>query len=268
MTGHPRHIQVRRLIIAILLLFTAACSGAITGKPTPPSPPDPLPGDLLVFRVTYSPGLSPQLYYLTRGPALSIYGDGRVMTTLIDYPTIPQLEVGHLAPVDVARFVADARATTLMDPGTDYGEPEVTDLAGTSVLLNDGEQEYEVSVYALGVTSGLSYRQRERRQQLQEIVDEAFALATTSPATPERIQVMSGNASGYEADAPWPGPEPSTFMTDSSAPTAKQCGVLEGATAAAVYDAAVAKGDQLWLVNGAPALLVVRPLLPDESGCE
>lgn len=250
-----------------MLLLATACSSTVTGKPT--APPAPLPDDMLVLRITYGPGLAPELIYLTMGPALSIYGDGRVMSTVSDYPTIPRLEVGQLGPSEVAAFAADTSDTGLIDSSLDYGDPMVTDAGSTGVLLNDGEEQQEVSVYALGLDSGLSPAQRSRRAKLQELIDKAWELTTTSPATPERIRVMSAPTASYDrADMTWPGPAPSTFMTDAQSSFAEQCGVLEGEAAATVYDAALANDEQLWLVDGQTALLAVRPLLPDETGCE
>ncbi|WP_106847776.1 hypothetical protein [Blastococcus sp. Marseille-P5729] len=256
---------MRRLIIAVLLLLTTAC-GTIAGKPT--AAPEALPDDLLVFRVSYGPGLAMEVEYLTAGPALSIYGDGRVMVTLKEYPTIPQLEVGQISPVRVAKFVAQVSDTGLVDDSVDYGDPMVTDAGSTGVLLNDGVQEQQISVYALSTDSGLSQAQSSRRSELQDLIDEAWDLTTTAQATPERIQVMSTSAASYDrAGATWPGPAPSTFMTDSDHYFADQCGVLKGESAAMVYDAAVANDGQLWSVDGETIMLAVRPLLPDETGC-
>lgn len=258
---------MKRLLPALLLLLITACTTTVTGAPT--APPGPLPDDQLVFRVSYGPGYSPEIVYLTTGPALSIYGDGRVMVTLADYPTIPQLEVGQLTPEEVAAFAHDARESGLFESGVQYGDAQVTDMGNTVVLLDDGVAADQLSVYALSMDSGLPSAQVKSREALRDLISTAFKLTDTTPATPDRIQVKSAGGTGAgEATVEWPGPAPAEFLAPSNATMADQCGVLEGAAAADVYEPAVTNDHQLWIVDGGVMLLAARPLLPDEQGCQ
>lgn len=256
---------MRRIVGAALLMLTAGCTTAVDGTPT--APPKPLPGDQIVLQVAYAPGYAPEVMYLTMGPALTVYGDGRVVDTGRNKAAIPEYHVGKADPATIATLAAEVRSSGLLEDEAAFGSLLVTDLGTTIVHLHDAAGELELQVYGLEMDAGLPLSQVRKRDALRELIDDWWTLTTLSPADPERVQVMSTSyPQGAQGTTAWPGPPPDSFMAPIDS-YADRCGVLEGATAAAVHEAAVGNPDQAWLVDGQSQVLGVRPLVPGEKGC-
>lgn len=213
-------------------------------------------------------------------PDVTIYRDGRVFTTVGDPegragPPVA-LEQANIDPDDLDRFLADAEATGLFDPGTDFGSPGVTDQPSTTVLLRTGDDPHQVDVYALGFpsdepTGGVTKEQADRRAALMVLLDRARDLGDGArPYVPERVTATRFDPSvvaSPPAESPqWPGPPLSAFPPIDDA-TQQSCLVIEGDDAALVYRADQVNAETTWTIDGTVEPILIVPLLPGQEGC-
>ena len=241
-----------------------------------PDPVDPLPADRIVFGVSGAAhGFAPPLFWALQAPTILVYGSGLVLRAedAVAVRGTPSRYVeAQVDPLLVARFVADAeRSHSLAGP---FGNPEVTDLGSTRVWLHGVAGEQTASAYAFSKTfdDDVSWSARRRRRRLRSLIDDAYALIGDAgrPYVPSRVVVLEQHraASDEAAEVRWPGPDPAGFL-HRPGPRGRgsiACGELTGATAAAVYTAALENSEQRWLVNGTTRILVVNPL-PVEIDC-
>jgi len=259
-----------RLLGAVLtLVMMTSCSGNAESTPAPG-----LPGDQMAFMVMSSGGMAPAVYQALASPSLAIYGDGRVLT-VVEAPVLQLLparyEVARIDPAAVASFVADVEAGGLVNSGTDFGTPRVTDLPSTRVLVHGLMGQQLLSVYAFDerFDARLTAEQRNARIALRAVIAKASALAAGAarvPYSPDRIGVyeVEPGSNGEPATAGWPGPPLSAFLATSTGYRWIACGELNADPAEVVYRAALTNPGARWLVDGATRILAVNPLpLPD-----
>ena len=264
--------KMSALIAVLTLLMMTSCSGNAESTPAPG-----LPGAQMVFMVMSSGGMAPAVYQALASPSLAIYGDGRVLT-VVEAPVLQLLparyEVARIDPTAAASFVADVEAGGLVNNGTDFGTPRVTDLPSTTVLVHGLTGQHQVNVYAFDerFDARLTAEQHSARTALRAMIEKASALATgaeRSPYSPDRVvvyEVEPGNNT-EPATTSWPGPPPSTFLAASSGRRSIACGELNADPAEVVYQAALTNPGARWLVDGATRILAVNPLpLPDACG--
>jgi hypothetical protein len=236
----------------------------------------------LVLRAEYTGGFVPPQATYTQLPLVSVYADGRVFTqgpvaAIYPGPALPNVLVNEVEPARVEELVQlalDAGVGQEIDPGT----PAVADAPSTrfTVVTADGPRTTEV--YALvpeGDVSGLDDRQTAARASLSDILDRLVAAGTggEQPYEPDAIAaVVSQWVDTDELPAPedvaWPGPPlPGQPLRDGLDLT---CVTARGEAADAVLDAAeTANAATPWTdAEGTRWSLALRPLLPDESGCE
>lgn len=256
--------------VAVLAALVVPGCSATGGS----APPDPLPGDQVVFAVGSGGGMAPAVSQALASPSLLIYGDGRMLTR-VNSPAIHSVparyDISRLDPLTVASFVASAEAT--VRPGTDFGTPGVTDVGTTTVRLNGGHGVQQVDVYAFDETfeDGLSAAQRTARAALRGLIDRAAGLAggaPHAPYSPDRVMVyeLDPRSTAAPATVGWPGPPPAAFLTASNRWQWIACGELMADPAAVVYSAALNNPGALWLVDGATRVLAVNPL-PMADAC-
>ena len=266
-----------RMITVVVIMMLTGCDLEVLGMPK--STPLPLPADQVVFEVEAYGGLVPPIVTAFSGPALAVYGDGRVIQFGDEkrpYDSPPAYVITTVSPIMVAEFAAEAEATDVINDRTDFGAPEVTDLPFTTVWLRGENGEQKVQVYAFDDTfeKDVSVRQARNRRRLAELIDRAYALpgdAALEPYTPERVRVLELDPSfGQDTNAPpWPGPDPDQFLK----PNVKRypgiaCGLLTGEEAATVYAVARDNPGARWTVDGKQRVLAVLPLLPSSTiGC-
>src|SRR5262245_43756509 len=102
----------RTLVALALGMALVGC-----GAKVPPGPPvtrDHAPADL-VLRIDPLPGFGPQEWSYTHLPIISVYGDGRVITTgatpaIFPGPALPALLIQQIPTSDVRRLAERARA--------------------------------------------------------------------------------------------------------------------------------------------------------------
>jgi len=262
-----------RLLGAVLsLVMMTGCSGNAESTAAPT-----LPGDQMVFMVMSSGGMAPAVYQALASPSLAIYGDGRVLT-VVEAPVLQLLparyEVARIDPAAVASFVADIETGGLINNGTDFGTPRVTDLPSTTVLVHGLTGQHQVNVYAFDdrFDARLTAEQRSARTALRAMIEKASALAAGAarvPYSPDRIVVyeIEPGSNTEPATTGWPGPPLSGFLAPSTSRRAIACGELDADPAGVAYRAALTNPGARWLVDGATRILAVNPLpLPAACG--
>ena len=253
----------RRLLGSVVsLLVMTGCSPDAGSTPAAN-----LPAQQMVFIVMSSGGMAPAAYQALASPSLAIYGDGRVLTA-VEAPALQLIptryEVARIDPAAVASFVAGVEADGLINSGTDFGTPRVTDLPSTTVMVYGRGGEQRVSPYAFDerFDARLTPEQRSARVALRTIISRAAALAAGTPRvpySPDRVVVYEVEA--RNADEPgaadWPGPPPASFLAPSTGRRSIACGEL---MAEVVYQAALENPGARWVIDGATRILAVNSL--------
>jgi hypothetical protein len=279
---------------AVTLFLLSACAqqtaaGAPSTGPSPDSSSAPATGgagDALVLRVSSAGGFVPPSAIVGRLPETSVYADGRVIFNgpiALSYPgpALPNLQWGTISPATLQQLLDKAVAAGVK-PGTDFGQPGVADAPTTEVTVVTAAGKRTVGAVALREARPddpqLTKAQQQARTKLRTFVDELGDLTTkmmTSEPQQYQPEIIAGIVQPYvePADQPgrprtveWPGPalpgEPLNPDLKLSCVTAT--GEQRDAVLAAAKDA-TANTPWVWANNGWSVLL--RPLLPDETGC-
>jgi len=261
-----------RLVGALMIMLLTACGTPVAGQPEPSV--TPLPADQLVFLVEAGGGFVPVLNAVLESPALAVYSDGRVIQydkkkKERDVPAA--YTIAKVDPLLVDQFAAETEALNLIQAGTDFGEPAVSDMATTTVQLNGATGPKEVHVYAFAdaFENDVTKAQRQARQELAAVIDRAHALPSDgeqAPYRPDAVRVVELEDTEFTEMAPaWPGPEPGSFLSASQ--TFGPCGTLSGAAAEKAYAAARRNPGAVWSAEDTQLTLVVTALLPGTGGC-
>ncbi len=179
--------------------------------------------------------------------------------------------VAQVDPVVVLRFAVETEALGLIEKGTEFGAPQVSDLAYTTVRLHGTGGPQSVRVYALGEKSGsgVSPSEAKARRELSAVIDRARALpgdAASAPYRPAQVRVFELDHTDDADDAPaWPGPAPASFVDPSQEFGA--CGTLSGSAAEIAYAAARKNPGANWTVGTKQRTLAVVALLPGTIEC-
>jgi len=242
----------------------------------------PSGADDLVLQVHTAGGLAAPP--LAAVPQLSVYGDGRVIVvgpTTLEYPgaALPNLQQGFLSDEGLQEVLRAAGAAGLLgDEEPDYGDPGITDMPTTEVVINAGGVERDVSAYALDFVDGdddLEPAQREARQRLRDFLAAVDADVATEGYEAEAVAVFvrpfepDETVDSSSETREWPlgdlagAGEPALGSSDI------RCLVVEGADAQTVLAAADDAGaDDRWRSGDAEYSIDFRPLLPDETTCD
>ncbi|MGN6694321.1 MAG: hypothetical protein ACTHN0_09095 [Aquihabitans sp.] len=286
-------MRTDRLPLAVVLMALVTCAAACGASAGPEAIDDPRPSSTTTSEVTDPPapnevvwqqftggGFVPSEYVLRTVPLVTIYGDGRILRSADSNDSTLRpiaLEQARIPDDELDAFLSDAADSGLFDPGTDFGDPSITDMASTTVTLRTGSGPHSVDVYALSADvdesiGGVTDEQLERRRQLQDLLARARSLGEDpTPYVPERVRAtLIANGSQIDAGAApkdWPGPPISAFPEPAADGPGTSCLVIEGAEAAAVTTAAADNPDALWKVDGEVHQIVTAPLIPGQEGC-
>jgi hypothetical protein len=272
---------MKRLAVLAALLLAGCGSG-----PGPEAPGEDVtyaPTDL-VLQVSSGGGLMPVAYTVVGIPELSIYGDGRVITTgpvpeIYPGPALPNLQLQHIAAADIQALVRRALASGV-GSGEDLGFPNVADAPTThiSVLTAKGTRTTDAPALGIGSADGLTSRQQTARRRLEDLVNALRNLDQTlgrkkidQPVAyvPEQIAAVAEEwraGDGQLADPPpvdWPG------ATALPGPTVGN-GLVHCVTTPAGPVLAAAKQANArtpWVSANAKWSVLFRPLLPQEQSC-
>lgn len=269
------------VVVVPVLLLTAACAGQDGAGVAPDAAPPSFPADVPVLRIDYTGGFVRPETNVTRLPAVSVYGDGRVITegpTILSYPgpALPNIQVRTISKAEVAKLVEQARAAGV-GSAVDVGTPSITDVATTRFTIRGSVGTEQLEVYALGEATGpeagLTAAQQATREKLRTFADKVTdpAGAATQPYQPTAIAAVAGPwvATPESAKQPrveWPGPA----LPGASLGEGLQlgCVTVTGAAVQQVIAAAdKANAATPWTSGGKRWSITFRPLLPDETDC-
>jgi hypothetical protein len=253
--------------------------------------------DELVLRYELTGGFVPLEYLVTEMPITSIYGDGRVFSQgpqimIYPPPALPPVNLERLTPEGVGMVLQEAQAAGLLEGEQTWDEAAgfVAD-AGTGVLtINADGETHVVSVYAPGmsdIADMLSDEELDFRRRFDAFVGKLTALGewltpdvftdVEADIPYDRLQIVSQPADVLPAptdvqpnELDWP---LATSLAELGEPHALiemgRCFVLEGQEFADVMSV-MSEATTLtrWNSAGEQYVLYVRPLLPDEEGCQ
>jgi hypothetical protein len=292
-------------LTATALLVAAGCGSADTASPGSTGPSStaaaaiqhPTGAKDVVLRVVTGGGFVPVEVNLASVPSYTLYGDGTVIRTVaaptggaatLGAATAQPLETAKLEEAAVQQLLAQAKQAGLLGAGQiDYGDMGavgISDMPTTTVTIAADGQHVERAASALGAGNdspghALSAAQQSARAALGGFVARTTGdLPGAAPYTPQRlaVYVAPGLAQPETSDA---APVTVPLTADLAALTAAGassaagfgCTVVEGDQAATLLAAmAKAPADGIWRgPNGGRKTyrIVVRPLLPDETGC-
>jgi hypothetical protein len=279
----------RPAALLMVAIVAAACVGTAGAAPTG----KPVKSDQVVFRVSWDGGFVTPEMLLGRLPMVVVYADGRVITQgpqILIYPgpLMPNLLERTLSEEALQRLVDLAREKGLLKT-EHYDLPGIADAPDTVLEINLDGKSYRVSAYALAealdleADFDLDQAAIEGRKALREFIDaltsipEAGFVDEEHPFEISRLQLYAGKAvvvpnselPGEQPAIDWPLTDLETAGSAvENSPIDVRCQVVEGDELATV----------LPLLQGANALstfrsagelysMIVRPLLPGETGC-
>ncbi len=260
--------------LAVLATAVSVTGGSIAGAGDAPLR---IPrGDRLVIQASTGGGYVPEDIARNQYPELTITGRGEVLTlgpTTLQYPpnALPNVQVATISRARVRALVARAEQIGLLDDEHgDYGQPQITDQASTTVTVVANGRHSTTSVYALGYTGDdLTEEQRDNRAALRKFLDTASRGKPTTAYEPTALAVLAWRADGTDQDdaKAWPLAEPPVVAAgDGYGPG---CTLLTGADMAAVLEAAAGASTQtVWTSGGDAYELAFHPLLPYERTCK
>ena len=250
----------------------------------------------LVLRYELTGGFVPLEWLVTEMPLHSLYGDGTVISkgtqiTIFPPPALPALALDRLTPEGIQMLLAEADASGLLQ-----GEQEWHDLnsfiadAGFGVLtINASGETHRVSVYAPGtldIGDLVSPEEVEFRDTFDRFVaklgnlrgwlPEDVFLDVTEEYPADRLQIVSQPADSrpfddaVDSEIDWPLDTPLSELGEPfSLLEMARCFVLEGREFADVMSLLNDANTQTqWISEEEAFVLLVRPLLRDEEGCQ
>ena len=240
-----------------------------------------------VLQVRQTGGFVTPAMHLSRLPLISVYADGRVITSApqtLEYPgpAMATLQVHRLEPAAVDALVAKAVDAGVRS-GTDFGRPNVADAPSTRFTVQGPGGRQGVEVLALGEArsddSQLTPAQNQARTKLAGFLRELTAvpdgLGAGQPYEPATVAAIArpftadgDPAVSVPAAAPWPGPAlPGETLTEGFAGLG--CVAVSGGGVAKLLAAVrTAKANTPWTSGGKKWTVTFRQMLPEETGCD
>lgn len=292
-------MKLRTATATLLAIALVACADASSGtggtsqSPSGGSITHATGSDQLILRIANEGGFVPVDYMLSALPAVSLYGDGTLLTPgaqrdIYPGPAFPAIQQQHLSEAAiqaVLQAAIDAGITSDRDM-TDLGSVGIAD-ASTTVftLVADGET-HTVRVYALGELDdrppGMSQEEFRARSELQAFVTTLGRLdswlpdgSIDAPALYEALAARlfvgdyQGDQNLHQQPVPWPLSDPLPGNGAASTPGGYRCLAVSGGDWTETLMPAAAAANQLtpWVSGGTRWAILFRPLLPDEHGC-
>jgi hypothetical protein len=238
--------------------------------------------DGLVLRAELTGGFVSPGVIVGRLPMISVYADGRVITdgpveAIYPAPALPNLQEARIDEAAVQDLV-DRAVAAGVTATSDLGTPPIADAPSTRFTLVSASHTYVREAEALQETppgaAGLTPDQESARAKLSDFLT-ALTGAAGTDTRPFRADAVAAVASPWvdpqdglqQPEVTWPGPalpgEPTGGLADVG------CVTATGDQARAVLDAAGrANAATPWVgADGRRWTVIVRPLLPDETGC-
>jgi hypothetical protein len=290
-------VRLRTLVVLGTVLLVAACQAGATPGATPeptasPGITHPTGAADLVVRIENGGGFVAPSWMLRQLPWLSIYGDGRVMVLgpqieIYPGPALPNVVMFRISEAGIQKILEEALADGLLGADAHYDYPGIADAGTTTFTVVAGGKPHVVSAYALsegGAMDALldpdTLRARTALLRFQERALDLRSWLGSAVIEPEsayrfealRIFVTAAQPSDPEIQpgvVEWPlGAPLASFGDPTGGLLDAQCGVVSGAELATLRQAVQSSNElTVWRSGGKEYQLILRPLLPDESGC-
>ena len=285
-------MRTRMAILAVPLIVAACSGGAAPASRSPSLSATQSPryavatgSDQQILRISLEGGFTSPTYQLTRTPTLALYGDGRVIvpgptSDANPGPLLPDLHQERVTPAEIQTIVAAADAAGLLGPDASYGNPGVADAPATVFALTVAGTTHVISAMALGGgmdgpdTQGVD--QRARLLAFENSMTNLSGLlgrtvSDDGPYQPAGYDVFSSEAEPdpTQPSIDWPlardpGTAGATTVVDGV-----RCLAVKGADLAPfLATARTASPTTIWKAASGKYSISVRPLYPDESGCQ
>jgi len=248
----------------------------------------------VVFRYSQVGGfIAPDMAFRDM-PALSVFGDGLVIVdgpviAIYPGPALRNLQASHISETGLQRLLAEARDAGLLGPDAAWDAVGVADGSTAIFTTVAGGATHTVSAYGLteaATDAGLDRTTAAARGTLRAFVERLGDLAglvgsdqLTAPGSYRpgavRLRIVEETPdaplpSPAQSPVAWPlAPSLALFGAPVGGPTGgARCGVVAGADLDALYPLLEGATPLTpWTSAGRRYLLVIRQLLPDESGC-
>jgi hypothetical protein len=279
---------------AALLTIVVLAAGCAAGA-SPGGIPHPTGANDLVLRIDVGGGLMGPSGTLGQIPMLSIYGDGRVIVTgpqieLYPGPALPNVITYRISEEGLQKILENAEAAGLLGPDAHYDYPFVADGATTTFTVVARGATHVISAYHLAEPDpghdgqldpdvvrarGALLAFEQRVSDIRGFLGPTVVMEPEAPyqATGMRIYAMPAQpeqGGGIEANfQDWPLSTPlSAFGAPTGGFEGMRCGTVTGDELKTLTPLLQAANQAtLWRSAGATYQLILRPLLPDESGC-
>jgi hypothetical protein len=280
-------------LASLSLVACVSSAGAVNPSQPPSGSPDPVDPNQPVFRVGWEGGFVMPEALLGRLPIVVVYADGRVITqgpvpAMYPGPFMPNLQERTLSPEALARLIELARDNDLLRT-IHYDYPGIADAPDTVLEIELDGKSYRVSAYALaeagvdGADMGLDQASIDGRAALREFIDALTGIPSSDfidrehPYVPAGLRVYAGRAvivpnselPGEQPAIDWPLGDLATAgaAVDNGAVDVR-CQVVDGDDLEAVLPLLEgANSLQTFRSEGELYSMIVRPLLPGETGC-
>ncbi len=280
-------------LASLSLVACVGSAGAAAPTPTPSTSPDPVNPNTPVFRVSWDGGFVTPEMLLGRMPIVTVYADGRVITTgpvpaIYPGPLMPNLVERTLSAEGLERLIELARDRDLLRT-VHYDFPGIADAADTVLDIELDGMTYRVSAYALAeagvdiAAPGLDRDDLDGRADLRAFVDALTGMPAVDfvdeehPYEFDAIRIYASKAvivPGSEL----PGEQPAIDWPLGDLATAGEkvdngvlevrCRVVDGEDLVEVRSALMgANALQTFRSEGELYSFIVLPLLPGERGC-
>lgn len=285
----PRLVRPAALLLAAIVV--SACVGSAGGT-SPSTSPNPLDPAQAVFSVGWENGFVAPGAILGRLPMVVVYGDGRVISqgpriAIFPGPLMPNIQVRTLSAEAPGRLIELARTSGLLRT-VRYDFPGIADAPDTVLTIKLDGSTYRVAASALaeardaGPGIAVDAATTQGRAALRGFIDTLTGLPDTAfvdashAYAPTALRIYAGKPGLLEpSDLPlrqplvdWPLADLATAGTAVANQNGMRCQVIEGADLAKVVPLLVnANALSTVVSSGAQYSLIVRPLLPDETGC-
>lgn len=281
--------------LLMVALLGAACGKADVRSPGSGGDSTPRGANELILRMSTEGGFVPMDFNLRQVPEFTLVGDGRVFTLgaqieIWPPPALPPLLVRPIESDAVAKIIAEAKAAGLDGPDKEYRYDLVAD-AGTTVFtfVDDDGKTHTIRAYALGFEAdggdappGQTAEEREARAKLAKLRDKLQDLSSWLPRESlgedtiydyDALRVFAGpyrspqDGEGEQTPKSWP-LESKLAEFGETFGDEYRCGVLKGADVErALPEFRSSNTRTPWVSDGKQYELILRPLLPDETGC-
>lgn len=280
-------------LASLSLVACVGSAGAVSPSGPPSGSPDPVDLNTPVFRVGWDGGFVMPEALLGRLPIVVVYADGRVITqgpvpAIYPGPLMPNLQERTLSAEALARLIELARDKDLLRT-VQYDHPGIADAPDTVLEIELDGKSYRVSANALaeasvdGTDVGLDRASIDGRAALREFIDALTGIPSSDftdrehPYVTAGVRIYSGKAAivpnselpGEQPAVDWPlGDLGSAGAAVDNGAIDVRCQVVEGDNLDTVLPLLEgANSLQTFRSEGELYSLIVRPLLPGETGC-